>query len=158
MCGDTEWTLACEGQERLPYPYGYFRNSEACNIDKRIIAPVEWMLTYDATRAQELARLDQSEPSGAREACVSPFGVHDMTGNVDEWVVNESGSPFKSGLKGGYWGPVRTRCRPMTDAHHELFQYYQIGFRCCADVPDRDRSSAIFNWTASLEPSRSGGS
>ena len=34
LCGDSEWTLACEGQERLPYPYGYARNADACNIDK----------------------------------------------------------------------------------------------------------------------------
>ena len=34
LCGDSEWTLACEGQERLPYPYGYDRDAEACNIDK----------------------------------------------------------------------------------------------------------------------------
>ena len=58
-----------------------------------------------------------------------------MTGNVDEWVVNESGRPYQSGLKGGYWGPVRTRCRPMTTAHNEDFNFYQIGFRCCGEVP-----------------------
>ena len=58
-----------------------------------------------------------------------------MTGNVDEWVVNESGKPYKSGLKGGYWGPVRDRCRPMTTAHAEGFEFYQIGFRCCSDTP-----------------------
>jgi 23S rRNA (uracil1939-C5)-methyltransferase len=58
----------------------------------------------------------------------------DMTGNVDEWVINESGMPYKSGLKGGYWGPVRDRCRPMTTAHYENFIFYQIGFRCCADT------------------------
>ncbi len=59
-----------------------------------------------------------------------------MVGNVDEWVINESqfGKPFKSGLKGGYWGPVRTRCRPMTTGHEETFRYYQIGFRCCEDA------------------------
>jgi formylglycine-generating enzyme required for sulfatase activity len=67
---------------------------------------------------------------------VSPYGVHDMVGNVDEWVVNVSqfGHPYVSGLKGGYWGPVRTRCRPMTTAHDENFRYYQIGFRCCGDA------------------------
>jgi hypothetical protein len=58
-----------------------------------------------------------------------------MTGNVDEWVVNESGHPFPSGLKGGYWGPVRDRCRPMTVAHDTKFSFYQIGFRCCEDPP-----------------------
>ena len=57
-----------------------------------------------------------------------------MTGNVDEWVVNESGKPFKSGSKGGYWGPVRARCRPMTTGHAENFPFYQTGFRCCADA------------------------
>lgn len=133
LCGDTEWTVACEGQERLPYPYGYSRNSEACNIDKPHPDVNEKALADPATRDAEVARLDQRDASGSREACVSPYGAHDMAGNVDEWVVNESGAPFKSGLKGGYWGPVRTRCRPMTTAHAEEFSFYQIGFRCCSD-------------------------
>lgn len=135
LCGDSEWTLACEGQERLPYPYGYARNAEACNIDKPYLIPDEHAIGNAATREAELARLDQRELSGSRESCVSPYGVHDMTGNVDEWVVNEAGQPHKSALKGGYWGPVRTRCRPATTAHDENFQFYQVGFRCCADGP-----------------------
>ena len=73
------------------------------------------------TRPEEIARLDQRDPSGARESCISPYGVYDMTGNVDEWVINEKGNekdkPYVSGLKGGYWGPVRDRCRPMTTDH-----------------------------------------
>jgi sulfatase modifying factor 1 len=107
LCSDTEWTLSCEGQDRRP------KEGEG-----------------------ELARLDQREPSGTRNSCVSPYGVHDMVGNVDEWVVNVSqgGKPYQSGLKGGYWGPVRTRCRPMTTAHDEKFRYYQIGFRCCGEA------------------------
>jgi sulfatase modifying factor 1 len=136
LCGDSEWTLACEGQERMPYPYGYARNAEACNIDRPHPEPNERLLANPATRDAEAARLDQREVSGGKEACVSPFGVHDMTGNVDEWVINESGAPYKSGLKGGYWGPVRTRCRPMTTAHSEIFSFYQIGFRCCGDIKE----------------------
>lgn len=135
LCGDSEWTLACEGQERLPYPYGYERNSEACNVDKPHPDVNEKALANPATRDAEVARLWQGEPSGSRESCVSPYGAFDMTGNVDEWVVNESGVPYRSGLKGGYWGPVRNRCRPMTTAHYENFVFYQIGFRCCADTP-----------------------
>jgi hypothetical protein len=133
LCGDSEWTLACEGRERLPYPYGYTRSDAACNIDKPHPEVDEAAMADPARRDAEVARLDQRDPSGVREACVSPYGVYDMTGNVDEWVVNESGKPYKSGLKGGYWGPVRDRCRPMTIAHNEEFSFYQIGFRCCAD-------------------------
>ena len=89
---------------------------------------------YPLVRDAEAKRLWQGEPSGSRASCVSPYGVFDMTGNVDEWVVNEEGKPYKSGLKGGYWGPVRDRCRPMTTAHNEDFLFYQIGFRCCGDT------------------------
>ncbi len=134
LCGDSEWTLACEGQERLPYPYGYERNSQACNIDKPHPDVNEVAMGNPLTRDAEVARLWQGENSGTRESCVSPYGAMDMTGNVDEWVINESGMPYKSGLKGGYWGPVRDRCRPMTTAHYEQFVFYQIGFRCCGDV------------------------
>jgi sulfatase modifying factor 1 len=133
LCGESEWTLACEGAERLPYPYGYARNAEACNIDRPHPDPNERLIADPRTRDAEVARLDQRDPSGAHDSCVSPFGAYDMTGNVDEWVVNESGHPHKSGLKGGYWGPVRDRCRPMTTAHDENFAFYQIGFRCCSD-------------------------
>jgi len=57
---------------------------------------------------------------------------------VDEWVINEEGSfdgpEYDSGLKGGYWGPVRNRCRPMTTDHNHWHRGYQIGFRCCSEI------------------------
>jgi formylglycine-generating enzyme len=137
LCTDSEWTLACEGNEMRPYPYGFKRDSRACNIDKPYIVPDEAAYADPARRAAEAKRLDQSEPSGSRSACVSPFGAYDMTGNADEWVFNERGStkspPYVSGLKGGYWGPVRNRCRPMTVDHNQWHFGYQIGFRCCTD-------------------------
>jgi hypothetical protein len=143
LCGENEWTLACEGSERLPYPYGYARNAEACNIDKPHPDANERLIADPRTRDAEIARLDQRDPSGANAACVSPFGAYDMTGNVDEWVVNDSGRPHKSGLKGGYWGPVRDRCRPMTTAHDENFAFYQIGFRCCGDAATSSPTQAV---------------
>jgi len=146
LCSDTEWTLACEGPEHQPYPYGegFARDDAACNIDKPYIWPHPERVHDARTSAAELARLDQREPSGARASCVSPYGVHDMTGNVDEWVVNvsQAGQPHQSGLKGGYWGPVRTRCRPMTTGHEETFRYYQIGFRCCGGAHPVDVGQA----------------
>lgn len=135
LCHAEEWTQACEGPSHTPYPYGFERNSEACNHDKPYIFPDDFAYQNLETRAAEVARVNQSEPSGSRPACVSSYGVFDMTGNVDEWVFNEAGSAsgpeFQSGLKGGYWGPVRNRCRPMTTDHNHWHHGYQIGFRCC---------------------------
>jgi formylglycine-generating enzyme required for sulfatase activity len=134
MCESAEWTLACEGPERLPFPYGYARSGEMCNIDKDSPMQDENKLFWPPTQAGELARLDQREPAGARETCKSAFGVYDLTGSVDEWTVNESGFPYHGALKGGNWGEYRNACRPATLGHDEGFHYYQTGFRCCADA------------------------
>lgn len=134
LCGDSEWTLACEGARRLPYPYGLKRDANKCNIDHKLPEVDARALADPSRRDAEVQRLWQGEVSGSRAECASYYGVFDMTGNVDEWVVNESGKPFRSGSKGGYWGPVRARCRPMTTGHAESFALYQTGFRCCADA------------------------
>lgn len=148
LCLATEWTMACEGKELLPYPYGYERDRRVCNIDRPRPAPEPDPEAFSIPKrvAAEVARLDLRVPSGLLQGCVSPFGVSDLTGNVDEWVINEQhfdkevddeqDRPHVSGLKGGYWGPIRARCRPITTAHNEWFRYYQVGFRCCSDAQD----------------------
>ena len=153
LCTEDEWTLACEGPEHLPYPYGYERDAEACNIDKSHDLIDEKALASPMKRGAEVARLWKGEPSGARERCVSPYGVHDMTGNVDEWTRNETGKPHRSALKGGYWSWVRGRCRPVTPGHEEDFKYYNIGWRCCADPGTvKETSEALMAKTAVPAP------
>lgn len=135
LCTENEWTFACEGEEAKPYPYGYARDAEACVIDRAWRPFTEGALQPrdgDQARA-ELDHLWQGEPSGSRPACRSPFGVYDMTGNVDEWTRSVNPTGYTSILKGGYWGPVRARCRPSTRAHNEDFVAYQQSFRCCAE-------------------------
>ena len=137
LCTESEWTFACEGDEAAPYPYGYRRDPDACVIDRPWI-PVDEAALEARTGPRALAEIDrlwQGEASGSRPRCRSPFGVYDMTGNVDEWTTSVVPGERPSVLKGGYWGPVRTRCRPSTRAHGETFAYYQQGFRCCGDVP-----------------------
>jgi formylglycine-generating enzyme len=136
LCNENEWTFACEGEEVRPYPYGWTRDASACVVDRNWKPFVEGGLSpRDSDKARaELDRLWQAEPSGARGACKSPFGVYDMTGNVDEWTHSARTTGFSSILKGGYWGPVRARCRPATRAHNEDFVAYQQGFRCCGDA------------------------
>jgi formylglycine-generating enzyme required for sulfatase activity len=135
LCTEDEWTLACEGPERLGFPYGNVRDSTACPFDKPSPRVNEARLFYKKTQAAELARLDQRDPSGSYARCVSPFGVHDMTGSVDEWVHHPPGKPYRSSLKGGNWGEYRNACRPVTRGHGEGWRYYQTGFRCCSDLP-----------------------
>jgi formylglycine-generating enzyme required for sulfatase activity len=149
LCLVSEWNMACEGTERLPYPYGHKRNKHVCNFERPRPQPEPHFNLFAKPRAvgAEVARLDLRVESGRLEGCVSPYGVHDMTGNVDEWTLNEDhfdlpekkeGKPrFISGLKGGYWGPIRAACRPITPTHEEIFRFYQVGFRCCANAKDK---------------------
>jgi sulfatase modifying factor 1 len=139
LCGDDEWTLAREGPERLPYTYGWKRDPTACNIDKRWRKPDDGALaSKDPEKVQrEVDRLSQRVPAGSMPGCVSPYGIKDMGGNVDEWTVNVTlhGKPYSSIFKGGHWcGGARNRCRPTTESHDETTAYYAEGFRCCADL------------------------
>ncbi len=139
LCSIEEWEFACEGPQMWPYPYGVERDATACNQDKPHPEPELVAFSHPWRISAEVDRLDQRVRSGERSRCVSPFGVHDMTGNVDEWAFNAQGKidekPFKSALKGGYWGPIRSRCRPMTSTHNQWFSFYQVGLRCCSDAP-----------------------
>ena len=136
LCREREWLFACEGEEARPYPYGYVRNRDVCNFE----------LTEGlVTRKGELA--DHRLPVTSNPACVSPFGVQNMVGNIDEWVVLDKphfstknpGQRMRSGLKGGWWGPLRNRCRPTTVDHDEVFHELQTGFRCCQDAAPRPK-------------------
>jgi formylglycine-generating enzyme len=141
LCDADEWLFACEGEEMLPYVYGYERDSSACVIDRPWVSrprtPFErWDACMGSPECRKaFEKLDQREPSGAFARCASPFGAYDMNGNVNEWV-NLPGESFprRSALKGGWWGPVRNRCRPTVRFHDEADWGYEIGFRCCSDA------------------------
>lgn len=164
LCWESEWVSACEGPDKLPFPYGEKRDASACNIDNPYVQP-DLSRVYASDRAvqdKELLKLDQSVASGELAGCVSGFGVHDLTGNFDEWVNAEEprGNAQWAGLKGGAWGHVRNACRPMTTSHAPEFTYYFISFRCCADAapaPAPEPSSASVEeapplWTPPAQP------
>ena len=121
LCMETEWEFACEGEQMLPYPTGYDRDPKVCNFDKEPLLDRKGKL------------LDLREPEDEGNACVSPFGVRNMSGNVDEWVYRDrTYGEWRSALKGGWWMAARDRCRPATTAHDEYFHGLQTGVRCCA--------------------------
>jgi sulfatase modifying factor 1 len=141
LCSGEEWLFACEGEEMLPHVYGYVRDDTKCQIDrpyvlrnKERLHRYEHCLTEPDCR-KELERIDQRQPIGSFPECISPFGAYDMNGSINEWVVVPDGKPpYRSGLKGGWWGPVRNRCRPTVRFHREDDWGYEAGFRCCADA------------------------
>lgn len=134
LCNEDEWTFACEGPDALPYPYGYVRDKEKCNIDRPWKDFNKVRLSPRDRAGEGLALLWQGEPIGSRPECKSPFGVYDLTGNVDEWTESTRRTGFRSIFKGGYWSVVRNRCRPSTRAHNEEDTFYQEGFRCCKSL------------------------
>lgn len=135
LCTEDEWTFACEGEEATPYPTGYVRDPAACVVDKPWRAWGRFGRRAAPATLLELDKLWQGEASGSRPACRSAFGVYDLTGNVDEWTRSSRPGERPSVLKGGYWGPVRARCRPATKAHNQSHRFYQQGLRCCGDAP-----------------------
>ena len=39
LCWQSEWESACEGPEKLPFPYGLERDPKQCNIDNPYVRP-----------------------------------------------------------------------------------------------------------------------
>ena len=188
LCEEHEWTLACEGPDRRPYPDGWKREvwrpdtpetRSVCNISRchsncrpqdkdenghctqfdpnlgkdsprpACYVEPEWVQTQmpfvsDATKEKYLQKVDRASgdpdnpfllPSGSMSRCVSPYGIHDLTGNIDEWVQSFDHHESKiSNLKGGhYLHNCRARCRPVTTKHGPYYFQASVGFRCCRD-------------------------
>lgn len=120
VCTESEWTFACEGEEMRPYPYGFVRDASACNIDRTDLGFPNGGLH------------DHRSAVGANPKCVSPFGVRDLAGNLEEWATRENGKWSKSTiLKGSWWLPGKSTCRAANAGHDEVYQGTETGFRCC---------------------------
>jgi hypothetical protein len=138
LCTESEWTMACEGPDLKPFPYGYERDANKCNGDREWDRPN--MNKVAKRDPAELARLWQGVPNGAQPQCVSDYGVYDLPGNNDDVVSSETVSSdyrgkFDSVTTGGPWyRGVRNQCRPKIYTHNEGFYYYYLGFRCCAEA------------------------
>jgi sulfatase modifying factor 1 len=138
ICAAEEWELACEGTGMWPYPYGLSRDAEACNDHATGPSPDASRLDNPWTRGAEIVRTDRRQPSGAQPACVSPFGVVDLPGNVEEWVEHANGQdkakPFRTARKGGSWARGKARCRPLDATEPGWYRAPDLGFRCCSDA------------------------
>ena len=124
LCLASEWQFACEGPDMHPYPYGdgFTRDLKACNIDRSDLG-------MPGTGLKDLRA-----PATDYPRCLSPFGVHDMSGNVEEWTTLDRGkAPDRSSMKGAWWLPGKNTCRAATLGHGEVYFGKQVGVRCCRD-------------------------
>lgn len=142
LCTEDEWDTACAGTSNALYPYGDVHTPSRCNDDKtwRVVSEAALNTWPSSTAANEVAELWQGATSGSYPECVSDYGVFDLTGNVEEWVVRTRAHAHSNPhvLKGCYWagcfGGSKPTCASTNPAHADGFRYYETGFRCCKDL------------------------
>ena len=121
VCQESEWNFACEGEEMRPYPYGWKRDASACNADHTDIVDGAGKLK------------DLRAPNEAYPRCVSPFGVRNLAGNLEEFVTMDRSKPLRPAMKGAFWQPSRNFCRAAQTAHDRYYNGTETGFRCCSE-------------------------
>lgn len=122
VCMESEWNFACEGEDMRPYPYGFSRDPGACNADREDIIATNGELR------------DLRAPPGSHPRCASPFGVLDLSGNLEEFVAIDGSTPVRPAMKGAYWQPGRNFCRAAQTAHDRYYNGTETGFRCCSEA------------------------
>jgi formylglycine-generating enzyme required for sulfatase activity len=165
LCTEDEWIGACEGEERRDYPYGMTRIEGRCNDSAswRTVNEAKLGKWPSADAKVHVEELYQAAPSGAMHHCVSDDGVHDLLGNVEEWVVRtrEHANMPPYLLIGCYWsgcyGGGKPTCHSTNNAHGPDFRFYETGFRCCRDVETSPQASAATQADEAMVEVRSNG-
>lgn len=128
LCSPAEWLTACQGRaavdddgdgsvigdylEGRPYPYGDHYREGWCHDagDRDKAAPVA---------------------AGSQAACRTPEGVHDLAGNLAEWVG--SAAEDATLLGGAWYYGDKASCAASYARFGPEMANRTTGFRCCAD-------------------------
>lgn len=160
LCTAKEWYTACIGSKKTKYPYGETETPNRCNTGKQHLmqrvfgvgVPYTYLNHFNSPKLHHepgfLAR------TGEYEACINDYGLHDMVGNLHEWVADDVSMrlmdevPLEYGPKllgadgcgafmGGYFSSAGEHghgCTYTTATHAADYHDYSTGFRCCADA------------------------
>ena len=137
LCKPTEWRKACMGRSNATYSYGNDNEPKRCNDSGK--SPLTAIYGNEVVTSSPEKMNDPAlgqipgsvAKAGAFSGCVNDYGVHDMVGNLHEWVDDSEGT-----FLGGYYLDTHINgegCRYSTVAHAAFYHDYSTGFRCCAD-------------------------
>lgn len=119
LCSDLEWERAARGADGRPYPHGWRLRPDDAN--------------HDATYGRQPDAIGP-DAVGAHPRSASPYGLHDMAGNVWELTRSAYGG---TGLtaRGGAYNFGATSCRAADrEEVRPAFRDASMGFRVCADL------------------------
>jgi formylglycine-generating enzyme len=171
LCRMDEWRAACQGAAQRTFPYGEQAQSGACNNGKNhLLGQMFGSNPYNWSPAELNSPSLNKEPgyldkTGAHPGCASEAGVHDLVGNVHEWVsdrvslglmeklgrepVLRHKQPWRIGngvFVGGFYATSHEHgpgCLFTTVAHSPRYHDYSTGFRCCADAAGDGARAAV---------------
>lgn len=173
LCSKSEWNRACRNKGWMTYPYGAQGKKGRCNTGKLHLLtqmfknPRGGFKYEEHFNSPDLNKTpDFLAKSGQFTECASELGVHDMVGNLHEWISDSVDDAFMAGLDsedvgrrdqpwhtgngvfmGGFYSTTSEHgpgCTFVTVAHEPTYHDYSTGFRCCkaADLPKPEKKSS----------------
>lgn len=114
-CEPEEWEQACQGPDGFMFGYGSRGMAGVCNLG--------W-LDPEAAKAERI---------GSRPLCVNGYGLHDMVGNVAEYVGHGNDTSDQRGGSFLDQNVEGTSCL-TAGTHQPVMSADYVGSRCCADA------------------------
>ncbi len=123
---EAEWEFAARGTDGRRYPWG---NQLPVQGFTQALANYG---TDNCCAAEDADGFATTAPVGSYPKGQSPFGIHDMAGNVWEWTSTPfPGKPSENVIRGGGWGNNRY-CLRVSYRHGNPpdIGLNMVGFRC----------------------------